>query len=99
MVKAIINGIFKLVMVLVNVLLLPIDQLISQLLPDVSACLNYISNFFDYIGNIVPWVISYLGVNEFVLNSSIAIITFILTVPLMVQAIKLAITWYDKIKP
>lgn len=99
MVKAIINGIFKLVMVLVNVLLLPIDQLISQLLPDVSEALNYISNFFDYIGNIVPWVISYLGVNEFVLNSSIAIITFILTVPLMVQAIKLAITWYDKIKP
>ena len=98
MVKALINGLFKLVMSLVNIILLPIDLLIEQFLPDVSNVLSYISDFFDYIGNIVPWVMSYLGINEFVLNGVIAIVTFILTVPLMVHAIKLAVAWYDKMK-
>lgn len=98
MIKSIINGIFKLIMALVNVLLAPIDLLIEQFLPDVAEALSYVSNFFDYIGGFIPWVISYTGLNEFVLTSIVNISVFILTVPLMVHVIKLALAWYNKLK-
>lgn len=98
MIKAIISGVFKLIISLVNIILSPIDILISQFLPGLDTALSYISNFFDYIGGIVPWVISYTGINQIVLNSIIDIYVFILTVPIMVHTIKLALAWYNKLK-
>lgn len=98
MIKAIINGIFKLIMALVNVLLMPIDLLIEQFLPDVSTAIDYVTSFFDYIGDFIPFVISYTGLNQFVLNAIYTIFVFILTVPLMVHVIKLALAWYNKLK-
>lgn len=98
MIKAIINGIFKLIMMLVNVLLMPIDALIEQFLPDVAEAIKYVGSFFDYIGGFIPWVISYTGLNEFVLGAIYSIFVFILTVPIMVHTMKLAISWYNKLK-
>ncbi len=98
MIKAIISGVFKLIISLVSVILTPIDMLIAEFLPSLDTAFSYISNFFDYIGDIVPFVISYTGINEIVLNAIIDIFVFILTVPLMVHTIKLAIAWYNKLK-
>lgn len=98
MIKALISGIFKMIISLVSIILAPIDALIEQFLPGLDTALSYIANFFDYIGGVVPWVISYLGINEIVLNAIIDIIVFILTVPLMVHTIKLAVAWYNKLK-
>lgn len=98
MIKAIISGVFKLIISLVSVILSPIDNLISQFLPGLDTALSYISNFFDYIGGIIPFVISYLGINELILNAFIDITVFILSVPLMVHTIKLAVAWYNKLK-
>lgn len=98
MIKAIISGVFKLIISLVSVILSPIDNLIAQFLPGLDTALSYIANFFDYIGGIVPWLISYTGLNTLVLTAIIDIIIFILTVPLMVHTIKLAVAWYNKLK-
>ena len=98
MIKAIISGVFKLIISLVSVILSPIDNLIAQFLPGLDTALSYIANFFDYIGGIVPWLISYTGLNILVLTAIIDIIIFILTVPLMVHTIKLAVAWYNKLK-
>lgn len=97
MINAIIKGIFKLIMGLVNLLLLPIDALITQFLPDVASALNHVNDFFDLIGSYLPWVISYTGLSD-LMSPVILIITFILTVPLMVKTIKLALKWYNKLK-
>lgn len=99
MIKAIIKGIFKLVISLVSVLLTPIDALISQFLPGLDNALSTISNFFDYIGDFIPFVLSYLGISDIVITAAIDIVTFILTVPLMVHTVKLALAWYNKLKP
>lgn len=97
MINAIIKGIFKLIMGLVNLLLLPIDALISKFLPDVSSALNHVNDFFDLIGSYLPWVISYTGLSD-LMGPVILIVTFILSVPLMVKTIKLALKWYNKLK-
>ncbi len=98
MINAIIQGIFSLILSLVNLILAPIDMLISQFLPSMADILNNISTFFDKLCEVVPWLCSYTGLNKVVLLAIIDIYVFILTVPLMVSAIKLALSWYNKLK-
>lgn len=98
MIKAIINGIMALIISLVNLLLAPIDLIINEALPNLSSALDYISNLFDMASDVIPFIISYTGLNNVVLTIIIDLFVFILTVPLMVHSIKLAISWYEKLK-
>lgn len=98
MIKIIVNGLMSLVIGLVNLLLTPIDVAINSALPSLANAFDIISNFFDQIGNVVPFVISYTGFTPIVLNIIIDLFVFILTVPMLVDVVKLAIRWYDKLK-
>lgn len=99
MINAILKGIFSLVIGLVNLLLSPIDSIISQFFPTITQGLNYVSSFFSWLSNIIPWVMSWMGIDSAIVTLLVGYYTFKLTVPLMVHTVKLAIKWYDKIKP
>lgn len=99
MIKAIISGIFKLIIGLVNLLLLPIDTLISKFLPSLADGLDKVSAFFNWAAGLIPWGISWFGFDDTVIALFVAYTTFELTVPLMVHTTKLAISWYNKLKP
>ena len=98
MIKAIINGIFNLVLGLVDVILSPIDSLISQFLPGISDVLNYIGQFFNYILQFIPWLCSWLHLPSWLISFVIAYYVFKLTVPLLVHTVKLALSWYNRLK-
>lgn len=98
MIKVIINGIISLVIGLVSIILAPIDLLINQFMPNLSNAFSLINDFFETIGNIVPFVISYTGIKTEVLTICIDLIVFIYTVPYLVHAIKQAIKWYNSLK-
>lgn len=98
MIKALINGIFKLVLALVNLILLPIDSLISNYLPSVSNALDSIAGFFSWAANLIPWGISWFGLSSTTISLFVGYLTFELTVPLLIHTIKLALQWYDKLK-
>lgn len=98
MIRAIVNGIFDLVIGLVNVILAPIDLVIEQFLPSLNDVLSSISQFFNYLGNIIPWLSSWLHFPSWFVSFVIAYFVFKLTVPLVVHTIKLAVAWYDKLK-
>lgn len=99
MIKAIINGIFNMVIGLVSILLSPIDALIATVLPDLSGALSAVGALFNLIGNSLSWVVSLSGLNQATLLLIIAYYTFKLTVPLMLWMTKLALKWYNTIKP
>ena len=99
MIKAIISGIFKLVISLVNLLLLPIDTLIEKFLPSLADGLDKVSAFFAWVSGLIPWGISWFGFDDVVIGLFVAYTTFELTVPVLVHTTKLAITWYNKLKP
>lgn len=99
MIQAILNGIMNLIISLVQILLSPIDVLIGTLLPDLSTALTSVSNFFNLIGSGIGWMISALGLPSELLSLIVLYFTFKLTAPLLFSTIKLAIKWYDKIKP
>lgn len=99
MINKLLMGIFKIIISLVSFLLTPIDSLISQFLPGISDAMTMIANLVQQIANVVPWVMSWVGVNSTVIGLLVAYLTFKMTVPLAVQTVKLAIKWYDKLKP
>lgn len=99
MINAILKGIFKLIISLVDLILSPIDLLINSSLPAVATGLNYVSGFFNYILQFIPYLCSWLNLPQIFIDLVIGYWTFKLSVPLVVRTIKLALAWYDKLKP
>lgn len=98
MIRAIINGIFNLILSLVSVILTPIDNVISQFLPGVSSVLDSISQFFNYILQFIPWIMSWFHLPSWLISFVISYYVFKLTVPLIVHTVKLALSWYNRLK-
>lgn len=99
MINALLKGIMSLIMSLVGVLLSPIDLLIEQFLPSLDTAINAIGQLFQLILNSLGFCISLTGLSSETLSLIVLFYTFKLTVPLLISTIKLAIKWYDKLKP
>lgn len=99
MINAMLKGIFKLIISLVSVILTPIDNLILQLLPDLSNALTAVGNFLNLIGTSIGWAISVTGLSNETLSLIVVYFTFKLTAPMMFYVIKLALNWYNRLKP
>lgn len=99
MIGKILTGIFKLIISLVNVILSPIDTLINNALPDVASGINAFNSLINYVINFMAYVVDASGLSSTAINLIILYFTFTLTLPLSVYTIKLAMKWYDKLKP
>lgn len=98
MIKAIINGIISLILDLVNVLLVPIDTIIDNVLPNLSGAINAVGSLLSIITRSIGWGISALGIPSSAISLLIAFYTFKLTAPLLFSTIKLALKWYNNLK-
>lgn len=99
MIGKILSGIMKLIISLVNVLLTPIDLLISNLLPGLDSAFSAITAMFNAISSVIGWCLSFTLLSSETISLIVLYFTFALTLPLGVYTVKLAIKWYDKIKP
>lgn len=99
MINALLTGIFKLIIGLVSVILSPIDLLITNALPSLDNALRAVASFFTYIGSSIGWVISLTGLSSETLSLLVLYFTFKLTAPMLFYMIKLALAWYNKLKP
>lgn len=99
MINALLTGIFKLIIGLVSIILSPIDSLITNALPSLDNALTAVANFFNYIGSSIGWVISLTGLSSETLSFIVLYFTFKLTAPMLFYMIKLALSWYNKLKP
>ena len=99
MINAILQGIMSLIIGLVSLLLYPIDALIMSALPDLSNALTAVGGFLNLISQGVGWAVSATGLSNETLSLIVMYFVFKLTSPMLFYMIKLAITWYDKLKP
>ena len=99
MIGKLLSGIINLIISLVSTIFTPIDNLITSLLPGLSSAFTAIGNFIAICISGIGWVIDALGIPSSLIALIISYYTFKLTVPLLVHAVKLAIKWYDKLKP
>lgn len=98
MVNAFLNGVFNLVIGLVNVILLPLDTLIQTTIPGFSEVLNYVENLITMLLGFFPWILSWFNIPLVVLTwvASYYIAKFTLT--LLIHPIKLALAWWRTLK-
>ena len=99
MINAILKGIFKLIISLVSIVFYPIDVLIETALPGLQTAINAIGTFLTYLSSALGWVLSVFGLSSNCLSLIVLYFTFKLTIPFVIYTIKLAIRWYDKLKP
>lgn len=99
MINSILQGIMSLIIGLVSLLLTPIDNLITNALPDLSNALNSISSFLNICTQSIGWVISLVGLNSNVISMIVLYFGFSLTAPMLFYLIKLALSWYNRLKP
>lgn len=99
MINAILTGIMNLIISLVSVILAPVDLLISTLLPDLSNAFSAIGGFFNYVSQGLGWAISSSCLSSETLSLIVLYFTFKLTAPMAFYMIKLALSWYNRIKP
>lgn len=99
MINAILKGIMSLIIGLVNILLSPIDLAIKAALPDLASAISSIGSYFNLALENVGFAISITGLSSTAISIIILYYTFKLTLPITFATIKLAIKWYDKLKP
>ncbi len=99
MINKLLMGIIKLIVSLVTVILSPIDALIESTLPDLASALDAVGEFFNLISSGIGWVVSTLGLSNETLSLIVMYFTFKLTAPMLFYMIKLALSWYNKLKP
>lgn len=99
MINAILKGMMSLIISLVQLLLTPIDLAIGAALPDLSTAISSIGQYFNLALQNVGFAISLTGLSSTAISLIILYFTFKLTLPITFHTIKLAIKWYDKLKP
>ena len=99
MINAILQGIMSLIIGLVSILLAPIDLAISAALPDLSSAISAVGSYFSLALQNIGFAISVTGLSSTAISIIVLYYTFKLTLPLTFYLVKLAIKWYDKIKP
>ena len=102
MTQGLIGNIFVwLVSIIINfiaLLLTPIDNLILAFLPDLSNAFTSIGMLFNVISQGIAWDISLTGLSSTCISLIVIYYTFKLTAPIAFYLIKLAISWYNKLK-
>ena len=99
MINSILKGIIGLIVGLVSLILTPIDNLILSVLPDLSNALTAVGSFLNLISGGVGWVISTTGLSSETISLIVLYFTFKLSAPMLFYMIKLALSWYNKLKP
>ena len=99
MINALLKGVIKLIISLVNVILTPIDAIIVSVLPDLSNSFTAVGSFLNIISSGIGWAVSLTGLSSATISIIVAYYSFKLTAPFLFYMIKLALAWYNKIKP
>lgn len=99
MINSILMGIIQLIVGLISYILTPIDNLITSALPDLSNALTSIGSFLTIATSCIGWVISLFGLSSDVISLIVLYFGFKLTAPLLFYFIKLALSWYNRLKP
>lgn len=98
MIDALFKGILNLVVTLVNILLYPIDALISSMIPSLDYAFTVVNDFISKLIKYVGFVISYTGLTATTINVIISLAVFIYSAPILVHGIKLSVKWFKVLR-
>ena len=100
MISQLVSIVLNAVIGFLNIILIPIDIFISNILPaDVLDIFTTINDFIDFIISNIPYVINMTLLPAFIVKVIVDYIIFAISVRYVFYVVKLAIKWYDKLKP
>lgn len=97
--KLIITVIFGALRTLVNLILLPLNNVIEDMLPSVTDALASVTSLFDWLKQFTSWVISWLPFSSDFYAFVVGALIFIYAVPVVVSLIKLIVKWWHALAP
>lgn len=97
--KFLIKALFKVIKLLINLVLLPLNLLVQNVFPDTANLISNVNSFFTKITEGVLWVKSWLPFTDTFYIILVSVLVFKFTVPLIVHTIKLVVKWYNALKP
>lgn len=97
--KWLIKAVFKVVKLLINIVLAPINLVITELMPATSNAITSVNQFFDKIKDGVLWVKSWLPFDEVFYIFLFSVLSYKFLAPLVAHSIHLVVGWYNKLKP
>jgi len=92
------QAVFNIIEFIVKMILLPVDLLIENALPDLAQYFQNITDFLSLIFQYIGWAISASGIPYAAISLVVTFYIFKLTLPLNVWAMKMAIKWYRALK-
>lgn len=97
--KLIINVILKFLMFSINAVLLPINLIVENSLPEVVDAFNRVTSFLEWLKDFIAWVLSWLPLGSDFYSFMVAVIIFRFTVPLLMSGVKLVVKWWHSLAP
>lgn len=98
MINKILTGVFNIIINTTNLILAPIDAVITSSLPEISSGIDAIGDMFSIVNNGVAFALDMSGLSDTAITLIIAYFVFVLTVPLTFSSVKLALKWYNSLK-
>lgn len=86
------------VMFICNLILMPIDAIISSLIPDYVSLTSYINDYLVLASTYLGYLLDSCGFYSGTIILLVAALTFRLTLPLQIWVAKLAVRWYNALK-
>lgn len=99
MINAILKGLFKIITKFISIMLIPINLLITNMLPGFSDMLTGVSNAFNSVTQYFGWIIDATCLESNVISFFILVLSFRVLFPFAVSAIKLVVKWYRALMP
>lgn len=97
--NTIFNGLFNIISSMMHFVMMPINLIIQNVLPDVQSALNAMNGYLNKVGEFLSFGLSYFGFYTELIDVSVLIIGAIMTIPLLVHSLKLILRWYRILMP
>lgn len=95
MIRVIIIGVLRLLSLIINVILYPINLLLQTAVPNIDNAFAKINEFFNTISSYAVFGLSYLGIQSSYIQIMTILFIAIITIPLLVHALKLIAAWWE----
>lgn len=83
---------------LIRIIMLPIDFIINQFIPNFSQLTTNIISFFETVTTYLGWAINAIPLNSIALALIVAFWTFKLSAPVIAWLLKLTFKWWRAVK-
>jgi len=91
--NSLLTVIWSVISVFIKLLLLPLDLLLTNFIPQFSHLTTIVSDFFNLSLTYISWLIDACGIPPIVLSLALAYATFATTATLTMWGIKLVAQW------